>query len=209
VRRQVRHALDDQLREADVIAGLQQEPAVFKTIAIALAVMLAVAIGAVLAYAATKPDVFRVQRAATIKAPAAAIFPMISDFRNWAAWSPYEKKDPAMKKTYSGAPSGQGAIYEWDGDKNVGRGRIEITDASVPSRVALNLDMLAPFKAHNVVEFTLEPKGEFTTVTWAMNGRVPFFAKVLHVFFDMDRMVGQDFEAGLAGLKAIAERRQP
>jgi hypothetical protein len=131
---------------------------------------------------------------------------MISDFRNWAAWSPYEKKDPAMKKTYSGAPSGQGAIYEWDGDKNVGRGRIEITDASVPSRVALNLDMLAPFKAHNVVEFTLEPKGEFTTVTWAMNGRVPFFAKVLHVFFDMDRMVGQDFEAGLASLKAVAEK---
>ena len=178
----------------------------FKSVLIGLAVVVVLGIAGVLVYASTKPDVFRVQRSASINAPAAKIFPMISDFRNWAAWSPYEKKDPAMKKTYSGAPSGRGAIYEWDGDKNVGRGRIEITEATPPSKIALNLDMLAPFETHNVVEFTLQPSGETTTVTWAMHGPVPFFAKVIHVFFDMDRMVGGDFEAGLSSLKAMAEK---
>ena len=177
-----------------------------KTVLIVFFVILLLGIAGVLVYATTKPDIFRVERAASIKAPAEKIFPMISDFRNWAAWSPYEKKDLAMKKTLSGAASGTGAIYEWDGDKNVGRGRMEITEASAPSKIALNLDMLAPINAHNIVVFTLEPKGETTTVTWAMNGRVPYFIKILHVFINMDRMVGQDFEAGLASLKALAEK---
>jgi uncharacterized protein YndB with AHSA1/START domain len=177
----------------------------FKTIAIIVVVGLVGAVAAVLVYAATKPDVFRVQRAAVIKAPPEKIFPMISDFRNWTAWSPYEKKDPAMKKAYSGAPSGKGAVYAWDGDKNVGQGRIEIEDVAPPSKLTLKLDMIKPMQAHNTVNFTLEPTGETTTVTWAMDGNVPFFAKVVHVFIDVDRMVGQDFEAGLASLKALAE----
>jgi len=164
-------------------------------------------IAAVLIIAATKPDTFRVQRSATIAAPAEAIFAHINDFHRWPAWSPYERKDPAMKKTFSGATTGEGAIYEWEGDKNVGKGRIEITDAA-PTRVALNLDMLKPFEAHNKVEFTLQPQGNATLVTWAMNGHTPYLAKILHVFFNMDRMVGGDFEAGLANLKAIAESQR-
>jgi uncharacterized protein YndB with AHSA1/START domain len=172
-------------------------------IVVVLAVVL---IAGVFAYAATKPDTFRVQRSTSIKAPPEKIFPLINDFHRWEAWSPYEKKDLAMKKTYSGAPNGKGAVYEWDGDSNVGSGRIEIADATPPSKVMLKLDMIKPFAAHNVVEFTLEPKGDATDVTWAMNGHTPLLAKVVHVFFDMDKMVGGDFDAGLASLKAAAEK---
>jgi hypothetical protein len=111
-----------------------------------------------------------------------------------------------MKRTLSGAPSGKGAVYEWDGDKNVGSGRLAIADSSPPSKVTLDLDMLTPMRAHNIVEFTLEPKGDSTTVTWAMNGHVPYIAKIVHVFLNVDRMVGQDFETGLGNLKAIAEK---
>jgi uncharacterized protein YndB with AHSA1/START domain len=177
-----------------------------KTIAVVVVLLLVVAVGSVLAYAATKPDVFHVQRSASIKAPADKIFPLINDFRSWASWSPYEHKDPAMKKTYSGAAAGRGAIYEWDGDKNVGSGRIEIADTSPPNRVAIKLDMIKPFAASNRVEFTLQPRGDATNVTWAMNGHTPYLAKIMHLFLDVDRMVGQDFETGLANLKALAEK---
>jgi carbon monoxide dehydrogenase subunit G len=171
-----------------------------------IAIVIVVGIAGVLAFAATKPDTFRVQRAASIKAPPEKIFPLLNDLRSFAAWSPYEKKDPAMQRTYSGAPSGKGAVYEWDGDRNVGKGRIVIADSSPPSKVTLRLDMMRPLEAHNLVEFTLEPKGESTDVTWAMKGQVPYIAKIVHLFFNVDRMVGRDFEAGLADLKAIAEK---
>lgn len=171
-----------------------------------IALVLLVAIAVVLVLAAIKPDTFRVQRTASIKAPPEKIFPLINDFDNWGGWSPYEKKDPAMKRTRSGAANGKGAVYEWDGDKNVGKGRIEIADTSPPSKVKLTLDFARPFEAHNLVEFTLEPKGQSTSVTWAMHGPVPYMAKIAHVIFNMDRMVGQDFEAGLASLKALAEK---
>jgi hypothetical protein len=177
-----------------------------KTIVL-IVVLLVVAIGGILAYAATKPDTFVVKRAASINAPAERIFPLLDDFRTWGSWSPYEGKDPAMKRTYSGAAKGKGAVYAWDGDKNVGTGRMEIADASPPSRVTLKLDFTKPFEAHNVVDFTLEPKGESTTVTWAMHGPVPYMAKIMHVLIDMDRMVGKDFETGLANLKAVAETK--
>lgn len=176
-----------------------------KTIAISAIVVVVVLVAALLAYAATKPDTFSVRRATSIKAPPEKIFPLLNDLRSFALWSPYEKKDPAMKRTYSGPASGKGAAYEWDGDKNVGKGRLEIADTSPPSKVTIKLDMIKPFEAHNIVEFTLEPKGDSTNVTWAMNGQVPFIAKVVHVFLDMDRMVGQDFETGLASLKTLAE----
>jgi carbon monoxide dehydrogenase subunit G len=176
-----------------------------KTILLVLVALLVLAVGAVLVYAATKPDTFRVQRSTSVKAPPEKIFALINDFRHWASWSPYEHKDPGMKRTYSGADSGKGAIYEWDGDKNVGKGRIEIADTSPPNKITINLTMLSPFEAHNIVEFTLDPNGDLTTVTWAMNGRVPYVAKIMHVFFNVDRMVGSDFEAGLAKLKAAAE----
>jgi carbon monoxide dehydrogenase subunit G len=177
-----------------------------KTIALVVVTLLVVVVGVVLAYAATKPDVFRVQRTASIKAPPEKIFPLINDFRSWGSWSPYEHKDPAMKKTFSGASVGKGAVYEWEGDKNVGSGRIEIADTAPPNKVSIKLDMIKPFAAHNQVEFRLEPSGDVTDVTWAMNGYTPYLAKVMHVFIDVDRMVGQDFEAGLASLKAIAEK---
>jgi hypothetical protein len=169
------------------------------------AVFVLAAVG-VLAIAATKPDEFRVERSIAIKAPPDKIFPLINDFKAWPAWSPYENKDPAMKRTYSSSTSGKGATYAWDGDNNVGAGNILITDAPPPSKVALDLNMTRPIEAHNKVEFTLMPAGDSTTVTWAMRGGVPYFAKILHVFVNVDKMVGGDFEAGLAKLKAAAEK---
>ena len=171
-----------------------------------LVAVIVVGIAGILAFAATKPDTFRVQRAASIKAPPEKIFPFLNDLHNFASWSPYEKKDPAMKRTHSGAPSGKGAVYEWDGDRNVGAGRLAIANASPPSKLTLNLDMFRPLEAHNMVVFTLEPKGESTNVTWAMDGKVPYLAKIVHVFLNVDKMVGQDFEAGLANLKEIVEK---
>jgi uncharacterized protein YndB with AHSA1/START domain len=176
-----------------------------KTITV-IGIVAVVLLAALFIYAATKPDVFRVQRAASIKAPPEKIFPFVNDLHRFGAWSPYGKKDPAMKRTFSGPESGSGAVYEWDGDKNVGQGRMEISDTSPPSRVTIRLDFLRPFEAHNLVEFTLAPKGDSTDVTWAMQGPVPYVAKIMHVFFDMDSMVGKDFEAGLANLKSIAEK---
>jgi hypothetical protein len=169
-------------------------------------ITVVVLIAAVLVLAATRPDTFRVQRTASIKAPPEKILALIDDFHRWDAWSPWEKKDPAMKRTFGAATSGQGAVYAWDGNKDVGQGRMEIADSAPPSRIAIKLDFVKPFEAHNRVEFTLEANGEATDVTWTMQGDTPYFAKIIHLFFDMDRMVGGDFEAGLAALKAIAEK---
>ncbi len=173
-----------------------------KTIAIVVALLLA----AVLLFAATKPDTFRVQRAASINAPPEKVFALINDFNRWGAWSPWEKKDPAMKRSFGAATSGKGAVYAWEGNKDVGQGRMEIAESIPPSKVAIELDFVKPFEAHNLVEFTLEPKGDATNVTWAMRGDTPYFAKIIHVFIDMDSMVGKDFESGLANLRAAAEK---
>jgi uncharacterized protein YndB with AHSA1/START domain len=177
-----------------------------KTIALVVVGLLAILIAVVVVLALTKPATFRVERTTSIKAPPEKIFPLINDFQSWSAWSPYEKKDPAMKRTFSGPPSGKGAIYEWDGDKNVGQGRMEITGSTPPSNVTLALDFVKPFEAHNTVTFTLTPQGDSTTVTWAMQGPAHFISKVMQVFINMDKMVGTDFEAGLANLKALAEK---
>jgi uncharacterized protein YndB with AHSA1/START domain len=170
-------------------------------------VVLAVSVAVVLVLAANKPDVFQVERATSIKAPPEKIFALINDFHKWGAWSPYEKKDPAMKRTYRGAESGKGAVYAWEGDKNVGQGLMEIADSTPPSKIVLKLDFVKPFEAHNIVEFTLDPKGDTTEVRWVMRGPTPYLAKVVHLFFDMDSMVGGDFEAGLANLKTLAETK--
>lgn len=176
-----------------------------KTIAI-IAVVLAIAIAVVLILAATKPDTFAVQRAAIVSAPPEKIFPLINDFRQWGNWSPYEHKDPAMKRTYSGAVRGKGAVYAWEGDKNVGKGRMEILEASAPSKIAIKLDFFTPFEAHNTAEFTMLPHDDATRVTWRMHGPAPFMAKIMHLFINIDNMVGKDFEAGLASLKRLAEK---
>src|SRR5712671_1590231 len=177
----------------------------FEIIAI-IAVVLVVAIAIILILAATKPDTFSVQRATVVKAPPERIFPLINDFHQWRTWSPYETKDPAMKRSFSGAASGKGAVYGWEGNKNVGSGRMEILDNSAPSKIVIKLDFFAPFEAHNTAEFTMLPQGDATNVTWLMHGPLPFMGKIMHVFINMDRMVGKDFEIGLANLKRLAER---
>jgi polyketide cyclase/dehydrase/lipid transport protein len=170
-----------------------------------IAVILAIVIAIVLILALTKPDSFRVQRATTIRAPAENIFPLINDFHQWRVWSPYEHKDPAMKRTYGGADSGKGAVYAWDGDKNVGSGRMEILDSSAPSKIVIKLDFFKPFEGHNTAEFTMLPQGDATHVTWLMHGPAPFMSRVMQVFINFDNMIGKDFEVGLANLKKSAE----
>lgn len=174
----------------------------FKKIALAVVVLVA----AVLLFAATRPDSFRVQRSTSIKAPAEKIFPLIADFHAWGAWSPWEKLDPTMKRTHSGAPSGKGAVYAWDGNNEVGAGRMEIAEVSAPSRLTIKLDFSRPMEGHNTAEFTLVPKGDGSEVTWAMFGPNPYLSKLIGLFLDMDKMIGKDFEAGLANLKALAEK---
>lgn len=173
---------------------------------IIIGAVLLVAIAAVLIYAAMQPDTFKIARSTTIKAPPEKIYPLMSDFRRGVEWSPYEKKDPNMRRTYSGAASGKGAIYEFEGNGEIGAGRLEITDATPPSKVVLRLDMIKPFQASNVVEYMIAPKGAASEVTWSMQGRQPLLAKVMCLVFNMDKMVGGDFEAGLANLKSVVEK---
>jgi len=177
----------------------------FEIIAI-IAVILAVAIAAVLILAVTKPNSFSVQRATSIKAPADRIFALINDFHQWGTWSPYENKDPGMKRTYSGAESGKGAVYAWEGNNNVGSGRMEILDHSAPSKIVIKLDFFKPFEAHNTAEFTMLPQGDATTLTWLMHGPAPFMSKLMQVFMNIDNMIGKDFEVGLSNLKRITEK---
>ena len=176
-----------------------------KTITI-IAVVVLVVVAGILIYASTKPDTFRVQRTASIKAPPEKIFPLINDFKAWPVWSPYEKKDPAMKRSYGAVTAGKGATYGWEGDKNVGQGSMEILEAAPPRKVVIKLDFLKPFEAHNIGEFILEPKGDTTSVTWAIYGPAPYMSKVISTFVDMDNMIGKDFEQGLASLKTAVEK---
>jgi uncharacterized protein YndB with AHSA1/START domain len=172
----------------------------------AFAIVVSGAIAIVLVLASGKPDSFQVVRSISIKAPPEKIYPLIGDLKGWAAWSPYEDKDPNMKRSFGPVTAGKGAHYAWEGDKNVGKGSMEIVEAVPPSKVTIKLDFDEPFPSHNMVDFTLAPQGDATTVSWAMQGLVPFVAKIFHVLFDMDKMVGQDFEAGLRNLKGLAER---
>jgi uncharacterized protein YndB with AHSA1/START domain len=175
--------------------------------------LLTLAIAAVLILASRKPDSFSVQRSASIHAPPEKIFPLINDFHQWRAWSPYENKDPDMQRTFSGANSGKGAVYAWNGNKNVGSGRMEILDAPPPDKVVIKLDFFSPFEGHNTAEFTVVPQGGTTNVTsnvtsnvtWRMHGPAPFMMKVMHVFMNMDNMIGKDFATGLESLKRVAE----
>lgn len=171
-----------------------------------IAIVIVAVVAIILIWAAVRPDNFAVQRTATINAPPEKIFPLINDFHAWGAWSPWEKLDPAMKKTYSGPASGKGAVYAWDGNSQVGAGRMEVIESTLPSKVAVQLDFLKPMEAHNVAEFTLQPNGNATNVTWSMHGPSPYIAKVMGIFVSMDKMIGKDFEKGLADLKAAAER---
>ena len=173
-----------------------------KTIAMVLVLLIA----ALLIYAATKPDSFRIERSTTIKAPPEKIFALINDFHQWEAWSPWEKIDPALKRTYSGAANGVGAVYEWSGNKDIGQGRMEIVESVPSAKVMLKLDFVTPFEAHNKVDFTLAQQGDVTKVTQAMYGPSPYISKLMTIFFSMEKMVGKKYEEGLANLKAITEK---
>ncbi|MGX5801646.1 SRPBCC family protein [Bradyrhizobium sp. Arg314] len=171
-----------------------------------IVIILVVIIAAVLIYAATRPNDFVVTRSASIRAPAETIFPLINDFRRWPEWSPYEKLDPEMKRALSGAESGKGATYAWEGNSKAGKGRMEITGSAPSSLVSLKLDFEKPFRANNTVDFSLSPSGNGTTVTWAMRGARPFIAKLMGLFMNFDTLIGKDFEAGLDNLRRATER---
>ncbi len=176
------------------------------TIVIIVVAVILIAVVALLGFTLTMPNTFRVQRSASLKASPEKVFPLINDFHQWGAWSPWEKLDPALKRTYSGTASGPGTIYEWEGNKKVGKGRMEIKETTPPSKITIQLDFFMPFEAHNTAEFVLEGQGDSTNVTWSMHGPQGFVFKVMHLIFKMDKMVGKDFEKGLANLKGIVEK---
>jgi uncharacterized protein YndB with AHSA1/START domain len=171
-----------------------------------LAIVILLAILGILAFALTRPDTFSVQRTTTIHAPADKVFALINDFHRWGEWSPWEKLDPEMKRSFSGAAAGVGTVYEWTGNSKVGAGRMEILKTAPATKLDIKLDFIKPFEGHNVAEFTLTPKGDDTEVLWVMHGPAPFVTKLMGVFVSMDSMIGKDFEAGLANMKAAAEK---
>lgn len=170
-----------------------------------IVVVIVVVIAAILLYAATRPDNFAVQRSMDIKAPPEKIVALVNDFHHWSTWSPWENLDPAMKRSFSGPPSGRGSVYEWSGDSKVGAGRMEITGSGA-TKVTIKLDFLKPIEGHNVAEFVPVPRGDVTTLTWDMRGPTPYMAKLMGVFVNMDKLIGNDFETGLANLKTAAEK---
>ena len=172
-----------------------------KKILMALTVIVIVFVAVV----AMQPSEFRVVRTATISAPAPAVFAQVNDFHKWEAWSPYEKRDPAMKKTYEGAPAGTGAISTWSGNSEVGEGHTTIVESRPNELIRIKLEMVKPFAATNTVEFTFKPEDNQTVVTWSMVGKSNFIAKAVHLFMDVDKMVGGDFEKGLARMKSVVE----
>jgi len=174
-----------------------------------IALVLALAVIGVLAYAATRPDSFRIQRSIQVEAPPDRIFALVDDLQSWRAWSPWENIDPALKRSYSGPAGGKGAVYAWEGNNKVGSGRMEITTSTPVSVIVIKLDFLKPFEAHNTAEFTFTASGAATTVSWAMYGPSNFVSKLMGLVFSMERMVGGQFEQGLAKLKALAESLPP
>lgn len=160
----------------------------------------------ILGLALLQPNSFAVSRSIVIKAPADKIYPLISDFHQWSRWSPWENLDPAMNRTFTGAASGAGAVYSWEGNDAVGAGRMEIVGAQPPSKIDIKLDFLKPIASQNSTVFALQPEGEGTKVVWTMSGPSSFMTKLMGVFVSMDKMIGPDFEKGLASMKAAAEK---
>jgi uncharacterized protein YndB with AHSA1/START domain len=166
---------------------------------------LAVVVAGLAVVVALQPSDFRVSRTATIAAPAPVVFAQVNDFHNWAAWSPWAKLDPVMKQTYEGAPAGAGAIYTWIGNREVGEGRMTIVESRPSDLIRVKLDFVKPLAGTSVAEFTFRPEGDRTAVTWSMTGEKSFVAKAIHLVMSMDRMIGDQFEKGLAAMKTVAE----
>lgn len=154
---------------------------------------------------AVQPATYHIERSATINAPASVVFEQVNDFHRWDAWSPWSKLDPAMKKSYEGASAGTGAIYYWNGNDQVGEGRMTITESRPSDLIKIKLEFIKPFAATNATEFTFKPQGNQTGVTWRMDGNNNFVGKAASLFMNMDKMVGTDFEKGLAQMKTLAE----
>ena len=172
-----------------------------KTILISLAVI--VIVFAVIV--ALQPSEFHIARSTVISAPPAAIFAQVNDFHKWEAWNPWGKIDPVMKQTYEGAPAGTGAIYSWIGNNEVGEGRMTIIESHPSDLIRIKLEFFKPFAANNTAEFTFKPEGNQTVVTWSMSGDKNFMAKAIHLFMNMDKMIGGQFDKGLAAMKSIVE----
>lgn len=169
-------------------------------------VMIIIIVIAFIVYVSMRPGTFPIARSVTIKAPQEKVFGLINDFHQWEGWSPWEKVDPNVKRTYNNVANGKGAVYEWEGDKNVGQGRMEITDSLISSKIVIKLDFLKPFEGHNTVEFLLTPQGEDTIVTQTMQGENNFMSKLMGIVFNPEKMIGDKYEEGLSSLKAIAEK---
>jgi uncharacterized protein YndB with AHSA1/START domain len=167
--------------------------------------VLGIAIAAIIGLASHQPDTFEVERSTTIAAPRSEVFARMSDLRAMQEWSPWDRVDPDMERTYSGAETGVGSVYQWKGNRKVGEGRMEITSITPESEIDVDLQFLKPFKAHNTVQYRLEQRGDQTAVSWIMKGESNPMSKVMTVFVSMDKMVGKDFEKGLAQLKELVE----
>jgi Polyketide cyclase / dehydrase and lipid transport len=171
-----------------------------------IVVVVVAAVITILIFAATRPATYHVERSTTIAAAPEKISPLLDNFHNWDQWSPWAKLDPNMRVSYSGPPAGPGAVYQWEGNSKVGKGRMEILSAE-PLLTSIKLDFLSPFESHNRTNFVLEPQGQATRVTWTMDGPNTFMSKLMSVFVSMDKMVGKDFDTGLNQLKSAAEKQ--
>lgn len=171
-----------------------------------IGVLVVLVVGTVLVLASFEPDVFRVQRSAVVNAPPERVFAFVDDLHRWTAWSPFEKLDPAMKRSFGARAAGKGANYAWDGSGKAGAGRMEIVESSSPSAIDIALHFTRPLENDARATFRFAPQGGGTLVTWTMESPSPFAAKVMYVFFDAEAMVGDDFARGLADLKAVAEK---
>lgn len=160
----------------------------------------------ILIYGLLQPSGFSVMREASYAAKPELVFAQINDFRNWALWSPWDKMDPTMQRSYTGTTSGVGSKYAWIGNKKVGEGSMEITQSVAPQNIQLDLHFLKPFQADNVTEFSITPRGNETHVQWSMRGHKPFIMRVMGFVFNMDKIVGADFERGLSNLRSIVEK---
>ena len=172
---------------------------------IKIVIGLVVVIVGFVAVVATQPSDFRVGRTATIAAPAPAVFAQVNDFHKWETWNPWAKLDPAMKQAYEGAPAGTGAVYTWSGNEEAGEGRMTLIKSRPSDLIRVQLEFLKPFRGTSVAEFTFKPEGDHTVVTWSMTGQNNFIAKAVHLFMDMDKMIGGNFEKGLAQMKSVVE----
>ena len=168
--------------------------------------VIAVVLVLLVVFIASRPSQFTVTRSATMSAPPSAIYPLVNDFHEWTKWSPWEHRDPNLKRTYEGPAAGTGAVYKWLGDRNVGEGMMRITESRPGELIRIHLEFIKPFKAINTTEFAFQPNGGQTNVVWTMNGNNNFLAKTMSLFMNMDKMIGGDFEKGLADMKAVAEK---